>query len=288
MIVQLDPQELDRVTASFWPVTQDLTRSGYPTYTDGVKTFADFADTIRRAAAASWGEVLVHVLDGEVNGLAVVETVDDDYLSLSVCLARARQEAFLTELLADLTERYAGRTLWLGFAPENGERLAFAKANGFTLLDDSTNWIYDLSTWKQPMHAWRHSQSETHTFEVGQETYPDFRCLWTDTKMYWNADRIAEHLDEWRLFVAADEGETPLAAVACQKDPVMQEIFGFMYKGGYDPACHQGLLCACLNTAKRDGARYLTYFAEQEENTVMDCLGFRRVSGYVCYEKRLR
>ncbi len=287
MITRLSEAEIADAAAAFWPVAQDLTRSGYPTYTDGVKTFADFAGIIRRAAAASWGEALAHVQNGVINGLAVVERVDDTYLSLPVCLAHARQEAFLKELLADLTERYSGRTLWLGFAPENGERLAFARENGFTLLDESTNWVCDLSTWDQPVHTWRHSQSETHTFEVGEETYPDFRRLWTDTKMYWNADRIAEHLNEWHLFVHVDEMTGPVGAVACQKDPVMQEIFGFMYRRNYDPACHHGLLCACLNTAKRDGSSYLTYFAGQEENDVMSRLGFRRVSDYVCCEKRL-
>ncbi len=279
MLRSLTAAEMQAQLAAFWPVALDLTRSGYPTYTDGVKTFDDFSATVRHAVEEPWGEVLVHVYQGEVNGLIVVEQVDEEYLSLPVCLASAHQEALLNELLDHLMAHYPGRTLWLGFAPENIERLAYAKANGFALLDDTTNWQFPLASWTK-------TAVDRSVAAISRDNYADFRSLWTDAEMYWNADRIAEDLDRWHLFVCADDAG-PTAAVACMKDRDMQEIFGFMYKGHYDASCHAGLLCACLNTAQRDGSRDLTYFAGAEENAVMAEMGFQRVSGYVCYEKRL-
>ncbi len=44
------------------------------------------------------------------------------------------------------------------------------------------------------------------------------------------------------------------------------------------------LMEACLNAS---AGRPLTYFAGREDTPVMEALGFRRVSGYVCYQKIL-
>lgn len=128
-------EELDALIDAFWPVALDLTRSTYPTYTDGVKTRVDFAETIRRAHQADWGEVLVHIRDGVVNGLLVTDEADDAYVSLHVCLTHAHQPECLAETLAYLCAKHPGKTLWLGFAPENTEMLAFAEAMGFRMLD---------------------------------------------------------------------------------------------------------------------------------------------------------
>lgn len=47
------------------------------------------------------------------------------------------------------------------------------------------------------------------------------------------------------------------------------------------------LLTACLSAAKEKRAKYLTYFSDRSENAEMQQLGFRRVSDYRCYEKKL-
>ncbi len=265
MLTRLAAGEVPAHFDAFWPAALDLQRSGYPAYTDGVKTRADWEEHILRAAEEDWGKVLLHWHDGQPNGLIAVELVDEDYLSLPVCLCRAHQREMLEELLIDLTARYPGRTLWLGFAPENTERLAFAKARGFALLDDAVNWnIRDWQAVPLPADVQR----------VTKENYAHFRSLWTDGTFYWNADRIEAAFDKWLLFTLRD------AAVACMDEGVMLEIFGFMG----NPAAMGELMKACLNAS---GGRPLTYFAGAEENAVMEALGFRRVSGYVCYQKKL-
>lgn len=269
-------EELDVLIAAFWPVALDLAHSTYPTYTDGVKTRKDFAEAIQRAHQADWGEVLVHVHEGAVNGLLVIDVADDEFLSLHVCLTHAHQPECLAEALAYIVGKHPGKTLWLGFAPENTEMLAFAQTNGFALLDDTVNWNIALADW-QPVQP----ETPVHTVTCGN--YDAFRALWTDRDMYWNADRIEAALDRWMLFVTADGR----GAVACMDEGVMLEIFGFQYRDGYDEAVHRALMTACLNAAKAKGAKYLTYFSEREETAVMQLLSFRRVSDYRCYEKKL-
>ncbi|MBQ2952526.1 MAG: hypothetical protein IJE07_03125 [Clostridia bacterium] len=266
----------DAHIAAFWPVALDLTHSAYPTYTDGIKTRADFAEAVHRAHRADWGEVLVHLHEGEVNGLLVIDVADDEFVSLHVCLTHAHQPECLAEALDYIAGKHPGKTLWLGFAPENAEMLTFAEKSGFTLLDDTVNWNIALADW-QPLEL------EMPVQPVSRENYAAFRALWTDASMYWNAERIEAALDRWMLFVTADGR----GAVACLDEGVMLEIFGFQYRDGYDEAVHRALMTACLNASKAKGAQYLTYFSDRCEAAVMQSLGFRRVSDYRCYEKKL-
>lgn len=268
--------ELDALIDAFWPVALDLTHSTYPTYTDGVKTREDFAAAVRRAFREEWGEVLVHVCDGADNGLLIIDVADDEFLSLHVCLTHAHQPECLAEALTHIVAKYPGKTLWLGFAPENDEMLAFAQANGFTLLDDTVNWNIALADW-------RPSVLEAAVLPVSGDNFDAFRALWTDADMYWNAERIEVAMDRWMLFVTADGR----GAVACMDEGVMLEVFGFQYRDGYDEAVHRALMAACLNAAKAKGAKYLTYFSNREEAAVMQSLEFRWVSDYRCYEKKL-
>lgn len=268
--------ELDTLIAAFWPVALDLTHSSYPTYTDGVKTREDLAEDVHRSRRADWGEVLVYVHEGAVNGLLVIDVVDEEFVSLRICLTHAYQPECLAEALAYIAQKHPGKTLWLGFAPDNADMLAFAQANGFTLLDDTVNWNIALA-------AWRPVQPDLPVLPVKRENYTAFRALWTDDDMYWNADRIEAALDRWMLFVTADGH----GSVACMDEGTMLEIFGFQYRDGYDEVVHRALMTACLNAAKAHGAQHLTYFSDPEEAAVMQSLRFRRVSDYRCYEKKL-
>ena len=182
-------------------------------------------------------------------------------------------------MLAYLRGKYPGKTLWLGFAPENTQLLAFARENGFRLLDDSVNWNI-------PLREWRPREPGLPVKPVSRENYAAFSALWTDEDMYWNAERIAADMARWRLLVTADGS----GAAACMQDAQLPEIFGFQYRHGYDEAVHRALLTACLNSWKNTaeaGEKHLTYFAAPEESGVMTALGFRRVSAYQCYETTL-
>lgn len=276
MLRKVHTDELDALITEFWPVALDLSRSSYPTYTDGIKTREDFSGQVYRAAREAWGEVLVHLWNGAVNGLLVIDVADDAFVSLHVCLTHAHQPECLSEALAHLHKKHAGKTLWLGFAPENAEMLAFAEGNGFALLDDTVNWNISLA-------AWQPAATECPVQRVDDDHYAAFRALWTDESMYWNAERIRAAMERWMLFVTADGR----GAVACLDEGVMLEIFGFQYRDGYDEVTHRALMTACLNAAAERGSGYLTYFADREETAVMQSLGFRRVSGYLCYEGKL-
>lgn len=268
MLTRVD--DLERCIAAYWPLAQDVTRSAYPTYTDGIKTRDDFAEKLRMADASDWGTLLLH----DSGALVLIEEEDAEYVSLRLW-AKGEQSAALEESLAYLQERYPGRTLWMGFAPENTQMLAFARAHDFRLLDDLINWTLRLADASCP--------KAQEAVRVTRENYPVFRALWTDTRIYWNADRIWNAFDRWLLFVTKDG----CAAAACMDEGVMMEAFGFQYAQAYDEQAHRTLLSAMILEGKARGAKHLTYFSDHAETAVMQMTGFRRVSDYVCYEYKL-
>lgn len=270
MLIPVD--DLERRIAQFWPAAQDVTCSAYPTYADGVKSFDDFEEKLRKASAEDWGEVLMH---DSGDALVLIETEGEEYVSLRLW-AKGEQCAVLADALAYLTAHYSRRTLWLGFAPENAQMLAFARVNGFTLLDDLVNWTLRL----EDVSA---CPADDAALRVTRENYAAFRSLWTDRTMYWNADRIWDTFDQWTLFITRDGR----AAAACMDEDIMLEIFGFQYGDGYDEAAHRALLAAFIRHGCEKGAKHLTYFSDHAEAAVMRSLHFRRVSDYVCYETKL-
>ena len=278
MLRPVKAEELLTLAEEFWPQTQDLTCSTYPTYTDGIKTKSDFTHQLCRAVEEDWGEVLLHLWEGQVNGLLLIDQVDEQYVSLQVCLTKAYQHVCLTEALWYISGKHPGKTLWIGFAPNNRELLDFVEQQGFMLQERSINWTLHLALWQE-------QEISTCVHAVTRENYEQFRSLWTESEMYWTADRIREHLDLWRLFVYRD-GECLCGAAACMDEGLMLEIFGFQYAAGYDRTVHQALMTACLRDAK-GRAQHLSYFSSEEEVPVMNALGFERVSDYLFYEKKL-
>ncbi|MBR4081852.1 MAG: hypothetical protein IKK21_08725 [Clostridia bacterium] len=271
MIRRVTAGKLPALADAFWDCAMDLTRSGYPTYTDGVKTRADFDAYLSRACQADWGEVLVYEHGGAVCGLIAVDIVDDAYVSLHVCLCRTHSQEMLAELLRRLSGEHAGKTLWFGFAPENAAYLGFAEEHGFAVLEESVNWIMPMNGTCPPAPG---------VCAVTADD-PAFRRFWRDPDMYWTAERIAANPAGWTLLVH----ERGAAAMLDSGDT--QEIFGFEYADGFDETAFFALMQGCLHIAKVKGAAHMNYFASPEESAVMAALGFRRVSGYLCYERKL-
>lgn len=272
MLRRAEMMEVPRLLECFWPVAQDLTRSGYPTYTDGIKTFADFSQQVLRALTEEWGEVLIWRTDDGEKGLLVIDEVDEEHVSLPVCLCKGVQHVFLTEAFAYVRGRHPGKILWWGFAPENAELLRFVREQDFELLDDTANWNIDLT---------RADAGASEAVPVMAENEAYFRSLWTDETMYWNADRILSDPSKWLLYV------TKGGAVACMAEDAMLEIFGFQYRSGFNGEAFQALMQAVLLGGKARQARYLTCFADAAESELLRPLGFRRVSEYLCYQKKL-
>ena len=68
MLRSLNENEFDRYIDFAYELALDPTRSGYPTYTDGIKTKADFIEHSKRSLADERDGILLYERDGKVCG----------------------------------------------------------------------------------------------------------------------------------------------------------------------------------------------------------------------------
>ena len=261
----------------------DPTKSSYPTYADGIKTRADFGADARRSVTQQNGELLLFSRGGTVEGWIQYFWIPEErYLQLTACSIREGTAQALTELLERLEARFPGYALYFGFPGENTQATAFLAANGFRCIEDDWNYVFDLGgVVPQAVDA--------HVVRIGRENYGIFRALHDQAgeEMYWNSDRIEEHLDEWSIFAYVRTGEG-VGTVFLRTDGGLAEIFGLEFAAKkIDVEACRALLAAALAHTKRLGMKYLMFLGEAALRPVLHALGFRCVGRYCCYVRTL-
>lgn len=261
----------------------DLTKSGYPTYCDEIKTKAGFIERSLKAFDRETEEMLLFVQEGEVQGLIHYFWLPEDrYLeTIGFNVGRATEQA-LSEFLAYLAERFKGYEVYMGFPAENRAAVEYLAGQGFACITDNYNNTAFLDRLDLV--------PEDGVIPIGRENFESFRTLHRQTEddMYFTSDRILADLDNWSVFVREEDGEALGAVYFTKLDDGWYEIYGTdIDAGAYDPQLFKELLNAALFYAKRENGRAMTFFCEKEyEKTAIEC-GFRCVGNYLCYKTRL-
>ena len=279
MLKRLEEQDFERYAEFAYELALDTTKSGYPTYTDGVKTKEDFFDRFRKAFSRDNEEILLFERGGKVTGwIHYYHLPDDRYLqACSFCIAEGMDEA-IAEFTAFARENFPGCELYLGFPEENREAVTALVSGGFTCIEESYNDILDFASYEP------HPESE-NVVPITKKNYKPFAELHAQHKdMYWNSERILNAIDEWSIFALLRNGKA-VGAVYLRKDEATPEIFGIDFEDGvYDSAVYRALLTAMLNDCKRQGAQHLFFFNDEDSQPDALACGFRYVGKYVCYK----
>lgn len=283
MLKYLKEQDFDRYVGFAYELALDMTKSGYPTYADGIKTKDDFIAQARRAFSRDNEWILLFEHHGRTAGwIHYYHLPEDRYLqTCSFCIAEGMREA-ITEFTAFVRRRFPGSELYLGFPKENAEACAALDARGFERVEESYNDIMDFDQYiLRP--------EDPAIVPITQDNFPLFSSLHAQhgQDMYWNSERILEAIDRWRIFVYLQKGE-PIGAIYLWADAAIAEIFGVDFSNDvYDGAVYRALLTAALNNGKRSGMKHMVFF--NDERSQLDALsrGFRCVGGYVCFKARL-
>lgn len=261
----------------------DPTKSSYPTYADGIKTRTDFFTQARQGVTQREEELLLFSRGGTVEGWIQYFWIPEDrYLQLTGCSVREGTEQALAELLERLEERFPGYALYFSFSGENAQAIAFLTENGFACIEDDWNHVFDLDG-AVPQAV------DAHVVRIGRENYGIFRALHDQAgeEMYWNSDRIEEHMDEWSIFAYVRAGEG-VGTVFLRTDGVLAEIFGLEFAAGnMDTAVCRALLAGAIAHARRLGMKHLMFLSEAALRPVLHALGFRCVGRYCCYVRTL-
>lgn len=290
MLKKLQEQDFEQYVDFAYQLALDSTKSGYPTYIDGIKTKDDFVARARKAFSANGEEnfaaseeILLYEQEGEVQGwIHYFYLPEDHYLdTCAFCIASGMGEA-LTEFIAFAREHFPGSELYLGFPKENTEAVDTLKSLNFDCIEESYNDAIDFEDYLlQP--------EDVGIIFINRENYEFFSSLHgqNDSDMYWNSARILDTIDRWRIYVCLKN--TKIAgAIYYMADTLIPEIFGIDFPDNiYNGSVYRALLTAALNDCKRRGAKHMIFFNEDESQTDAIACGFRCVGEYLCFKKVL-
>ena len=280
MLIPLKESEFETCIDFAYALSQDLTRSGYPTYCDGIKTREDFITRTKKSYDRPTEDILLFEEDGQVEGLIHFQHLEEDhYLQTFVFNVRRDTGTALAEFVDWCRERWPGFDLHLGFPVENVDAVSWLEGAGGPCIARSWNYQTFLDGYK-PL------PDPAGVKRITADNFEDFAAVHRKIEgdMYWNCDRVRETLDNWAIFVTG-EGDTAGEVLMTDKEGEYQEIFALEFA---DESAFRGLLTAALNHLKACGMKYLTFFVDSgEEGKILTELGFQLVGGYVCYRLKL-
>lgn len=276
--------DFERYADFAYELASVLTKSGYPTYCDGIKTKDMFLERARKAFAYEEEQMLLFESEGRVQGFILMDWLPKDrYLSTLLFLTNTETEEALSEFLAYTRDKFKGYDLFLGFSAENQSAINYLERHGFTCIEDDYNNTAYLEQLTPVV-------GNEEVLKIGKENYARFRLLHSqfEENMYWNSARIYEKLENWSILLEEKDGEPRGAVYYTAAGDAWYEIFGVdMNRREYDPQMLKNLLNAALRDAKRSGGNVMTFFCdEMYEEAAKEC-GFHCVGNYRCYQVHL-
>ena len=277
-------QEYRKYADFVYKLAVDQSKSGYPTYSDGIKTKEMFLERSQKAFSRDTEAMLLFEYEGTVEGWVHYYWLpEDQYLSTVSFNILSHTEQALQEFLEWVQARFKGYDLFLGCAKANKKAVDFLSTHGFACIEED----YNNSAF---LHQYEPIQVSDSIVRITKDNYGYFRALHSKAEgdMYWNSDRIYADLDHWIIFVKIHNGETAGSVYYMTDDDGWFEIFGIDMKDtAFDPELFRELLGKALNTAKELGGEYMTFFCDEEGQEIVSRLGFKCVGEYVCYKKHL-
>lgn len=284
MLRSCSKDEFDKYTDFIYELAMDLTKSGYPTYCDGIKTKVNFIDRSLKAFERDTENMLLFEHEGEVQGMIHYYWIPEDHYlqTISFNISKAMEQA-ISEFLAYVGERFKGYDVFLRFPAENNSAVTFLAEQGFECIENDYNNTAFLDKFDE-------IRENSDLIRIEKGNYEKFESLHSQTEGYWNSERILADLDNWIILVKEKDGE-PQGAVYYRALALVDgwfEIYGIdMDQEDYNPELFKKLLNAALLDAKRRNGRFMTFFCDEEyEKATMEC-GFICVGNNLCYQTHL-
>lgn len=290
MLSKITEEEFNRYLDLSYGLALDPSRSGYPTYTDQIKTKDDFIQISRRGLEGKNDEILLFRQNGSPEGwIHYFREPEDHYLQTCAFNIRKNTAAAMEEFIDYIEDKFPEDHAYLGFPEENREAAEVLLKHGFVCNEQSFNNSFFFDTYSCLPQC-------GDVRPIGRENFQDFRTLHTlyEADMYWDSDHILADLPNWRIYVCYQQAQTlsgsqkrqPAAAIYfCGSGPML-EIYGIDYpKDVFDETACRALLIEALNAGKQSGARYMTYFSDERHLPLALELGFHCVGKYLCFDR---
>lgn len=282
MLRSCSKKEFDKYTDFIYELATDLTKSGYPTYCDGIKTKVKFVERSLKAFERETEHMLLFEYEGEVQGMIHYYWIPEDHYLQTICfdISKAIEQA-IWEFLAYVGERFKGYDVFLRFPAENKSAVNFLAEQGFECIENDYNNTAFLDKFDE-------IQDSSDLTRIEKGNYEKFEALHNQTEGYWNSERILADLDNWTILVKEKDGEPQGAVYYKAVDDGWFEIYGIdMNQEADNLERFKKLLNAALCDAKHRNGRFMTFFCDEEyEKAAMEC-GFACVGNNLCYMTHL-
>lgn len=254
----------------------DPTRSGYPTYTDGIKTKADFLECCRYGLTHPDRLVLLYLREERVCGwIQAILEPESHYLEANIFNISEGYAAALAEFIDYCQDNYPGYRLCFGLPGENREAVDYFTACGWPCEERSYNDVLCFDDY-MPL------PDEEGIVRVTRENYDRFQTLHESVQgeMYWNAERIYNALNRWNIWMLEENGQAQ-AAIYIRDSETLMEIYGVDYRDcHFQKDAFLKLLSKALNECKQSGRKYMVFFNDDETQEDVLQMGFHCVGEY--------
>ncbi|MBR5389965.1 MAG: hypothetical protein IK141_01515 [Clostridia bacterium] len=284
MLRSCSKTEFERYTDFIYALATDLTKSGYPTYCDGIKTKVEFLERSAKAFVRDTEHMLLFEHESEVQGMIHYFWVPEDQYLQTICfnINKATEQA-IAEFLTYVSKRFKGYDAFLRFPAENNSAVNYLSGQGFECIEKDFNNTAFLDRFDD-------LRKTIDLIQIKKENYELFESLHRQTEGYWNSERMLADLDNWIIIGKETDGILQ-GAVYYRALALVDgwfEIYGIdMRQGDDDSQLFKELLNAALIDAKHRNGRFMTFFCEEEyEKAAMEC-GFLCVGNNLCYKAHL-
>lgn len=285
MLRKIEASEFEEIVQFTYGLSQDLSKTSFPVYTDGVKTKEDFIARSRAGLEKENEEILLFVQEGKAEGWVHYFTIPSaKYIVMcNMSVARDYGQAF-GELLDYWKRAYPGYLWSIYFPEENRDIAAFMKEHHY---EEKSKEIVDVLVFRE----YEAKQAPGHVVEIGPHNFSAFRQIHEQYEqgMYWTSDRIENALNDWAIYACTENDKVLGALYYNGKGSKNLEIFGIDVLPGPDrDRIVEELLISALNEAKRRGADSMYFFNDETTHDIAKKVGFQQVTTAHYYEERLQ
>ncbi len=140
MLRECSSNEFDKYIDFIYDLATDLTKSGYPTYCDGIKTREMFIERSSKAFTRDTEQILLFEYDGVVQGWIHYYWIsEDNYLSTCSFNINIAMRQALKEFIEFAYERFRGYDLYFGFPAANKDAIEYLSGHGFECIEEDYN-----------------------------------------------------------------------------------------------------------------------------------------------------
>ena len=286
MLRKCTDEEFYRYADFVYELALDRSRSGYPTYTDGIKTKEMFIERSEKGLKRDTEEIVLFEHEGTVEGwIHYYWLPEDNYIATTGFYIAEHTEEAMEQFIELVKDRFSGYDLYLGFSTDNQKAVGYLSDHGFECIENSFNNTLYVDKYQKAEHV-------NDVIRISENNYELFRWVHSqiDGDMYWNSDRILDDIDDWMLLVKLRDRQ-PVGAIyytGLHDDDKWCEIFGLDIDNDvFDEEIFNDLMGQALNTVKDNGGIYVTMFCERREQEHVGKFGFECIGEYVCYKKHV-